>query len=115
MQVIRRLQECDASEIGISSITLSELEYGVSKSARKAQNKLALAKFLAPIEVIPYNDKAAEVYGNVRAALEKSGTPIGPLDTLIGAHALALNCTLVTNNTREFNRIENLNVEDWTL
>lgn len=113
IQVIRKLQDHDISEIGISSITLSELEYGVSKSTKREQNKLALAGFLAPIEIVSYDDKASGVYGDIRAFLEKKGTPIGPLDTLIGAHALSLDCILVTNNTKEFIRIPNLFVEDW--
>ena len=115
IQVIRKLQEHDISEIGISSITLSELEYGVSKSAKREQNKLALAGFLAPIEIVSYDDKAAGVYGDIRAFLEKKGMPIGSLDTLIGAHALSLDCILVTNNTKEFDRIPNLFIEDWTV
>jgi tRNA(fMet)-specific endonuclease VapC len=112
--VIRKLQEFEVSEIGISSITLSELEYGVSKSVRPEQNKWALAEFLAPIQVLAYDDQAADAYGKIRACLERQGTPLGPLDTLIGAHARSLGCRLVTNNTKEFARIPDLLTEDWT-
>ena len=105
LEVIHHFQSLTVSEVGISSITLSELEYGVSKSTRVAQNKLALAQFLASIEILPYDDLAAREYGAIRARLEQLGTPIGALDTLIGAHALAMNCILVTNNEKEFARI----------
>ncbi len=111
--VIRRLLRLPVSSVGISSITLSELEYGVEKSARPAQNRRALIRFLAPLEILPYDDEAARAYGRVRAGLERQGTPIGALDMLIAAHALAAACTLVTNNEREFRRIPGLRVENW--
>lgn len=101
------------TSVGISSITLSELEYGVARSSRPQQNKLALAQFLVPLDVLPYDDAAAARYGTLRAFLESQGTPIGPLDTLIAAHALALGCVLVTNNAREFSRVPDLVVENW--
>ena len=112
-QTLVRLQSLDISTVGISSITLSELEYGVSKSSKSEQNKMALVEFLAPLEILPYDDAAAANYGPLRAFLESQGTPIGPLDTLIAAHALALGCTLVTNNVREFSRVPSLAVENW--
>lgn len=112
-QVLARLQSLEISSVGISTITLSELEYGVSKSTKPAQNKLALAGFVAPLEILPFDDQAALRYGQIRAHLERQGTPTGPLDTLIAAHALALGCKLVTNNTREFARVPNLTVESW--
>lgn len=113
-RVLRKLQRIQVSEIGISSITLSELEYGAAKSARPERNKLALTQFLAPIEILPYDDRAALRYGPVRAHLERKGTPIGSLDLLIAAHALSLGCVLVTNNESEFKRIPGLKVENWT-
>jgi tRNA(fMet)-specific endonuclease VapC len=103
----------EISEVGISSITLSELLYGVSKSSRPEQNQLALTQFIAPLEILPYGDDAAQYYGDLRAHLEKQGTPIGSLDMLIAAHALSIACTLVTNDEKEFNRIPNLNIENW--
>ena len=72
-----------------------------------------MAQFLAPLEVLPYDDAAAARYGDIRAHLERRGTPIGPLDTLIAAHALALGSALVTNNVTEFSRVPELGVEDW--
>jgi tRNA(fMet)-specific endonuclease VapC len=113
-RVIRKLQRKQVSEIGISSITLSELEYGAAKSVKPEQNKLALTQFLAPIEVLPYDDSAALRYGPLRAHLERKGTPIGSLDLLIAAHALSLECVLVTNNESEFKRVPGLKVENWT-
>jgi tRNA(fMet)-specific endonuclease VapC len=113
VQVIKRLQNTSISEIGISVITLSELEYGVAKSSNKTQNRLALAEFLAPLEVVPFAESAAARYGEIRAFLEIKGTPIGAYDLMIAAHALSLNLTLVTNNTREFERIAKLKIENW--
>ena len=113
-QVIERLRRTRISEVGVSSITLSELEYGAFKSSRPGQNKLAILEFLAPLEILPYDDMAAQEYGKVRAYLEKHGTPIGAMDMLIAAHALSLNCILVTNNDSEFRRIPALNIENWT-
>jgi tRNA(fMet)-specific endonuclease VapC len=111
---IRRLAALAPGEAGLSSVTLAELHYGVQKSAQTEQNAAALCEFLLPLEVVPFDAEAAEAYGRVRAGLEKIGTPIGALDTLIGAHALSLSAILITNNTREFGRIAGLRVEDWT-
>ena len=107
-QVLGRLKNTRISDIGVSSITLSELEYGAAKSSRPDQNRIALIEFLVPLEILPYNDMAAREYGRIRASLERHGTPIGSMDMLIAAHALSLNCTLVTNNEREFSRVTSL-------
>ncbi len=114
-QVIKRLVRHDISNISISAITLSELEYGAQKSTNKERNQLALSEFLSPITILPYDDNVAQSYGKVRAFLEKEGIVIGPLDMLIGAHALACKAILVTNNNREFDRIPGLKVENWCL
>ena len=74
---------------------------------------MALAQFIAPLEILPYDDNAAQYYGILRTHLEKQGTTIGSLDMLIAAHALSVACTLVTNNTKEFSRILNLKIENW--
>jgi tRNA(fMet)-specific endonuclease VapC len=113
--VIERFRQVQVSEIGISSITLSELEYGVMKSAKPEQNKLALAQFMAPIEISAYDDVAAQHYGNIRAHLERQGTPIGSLDMLIAAHALSIDSVLITNNESEFKRVSNLKIENWVV
>ena len=111
--VIERFIQTEISQIGISSITLSELSYGVSKSSKPEQNQIALAQFIAPLEILPYGDDAAQYYGTLRTHLEKQGTPIGSLDMLIAAHALSTDCTLVTNNEKEFIRIPSLKIENW--
>ena len=111
--VIERLQSEKIDDIGISSITLSELLYGVEKSKARDRNMKALIKFLAPLHISPYGDRASQEYGGIRAALEKQGTPIGPLDMLIAAHARSANFTLVTNNEGEFRRVPGLAIENW--
>ena len=111
--VIERFKQTKISQIGISSITLSELLYGVSKSSKPEQNQVALTQFIAPLEILPYDDEAAHCYGDLRALLEKGGTPIGSLDMLIAAQALSIACTLVTNNEKEFNRVPKLKIENW--
>jgi tRNA(fMet)-specific endonuclease VapC len=111
--VIERFKQTEISQIGISSITLSELLYGVSKSSKPEQNQIALTQFVAPLEILTYGDEVAQYYGDLRAQLEKQGTPIGSLDMLIAAHALSIDCTLVTNNEKEFIRIPNLKIDNW--
>jgi len=111
--VLKRFLEYQVGDIGISSITLSELRYGVAKSTRQEKNAKALDEFITPLEVVSFAEEAAHVYGEIRAALENAGTPIGAMDMLIAAHAVSLGIPLVTNNTREFVRITSLNVIDW--
>ena len=113
VDVLARFKQTDISQISISSITLSELFYGVSKSSKPAQNLMALTQFVAPLEILPFGGEASQYYGDLRAYLEKQGTPLGSLDMLIAAHALSLASTLVTNNEKEFNRVPNLNIENW--
>jgi tRNA(fMet)-specific endonuclease VapC len=112
-RVLERLRSVDIGRVSISSITVAELQYGVAKSARREQNALALGTLLAPIRVEPFDDAAGEVYGTVRAELERAGTPIGSLDMLIAAHAVALDRTIVTNDARDFRRVHGLRVENW--
>jgi tRNA(fMet)-specific endonuclease VapC len=113
VEVINRFRQFQISQVSISSITLSELEYGVIKSSNPEQNHLALAQFLAPIEILPYDNGAAQHYGELRLHLEKHGTPIGSLDMLIAAHALSTGCILITNNVKEFERVPNLKINNW--
>jgi tRNA(fMet)-specific endonuclease VapC len=112
-EVIERFKRTEISQIGISSITLSELQYGVSKSSRPEQNQIALAQFVAPLEILPFEEEAAQYYGDLRVRLERQRTPISSLDMLIAAHALSISCTLVTNNEKEFGRIPSLKIENW--
>lgn len=96
--------------ICISYITLSELEYGINKSSNPEKNRIALQNFRSGLIVFPFDDAAAIVYGKIRTELESAGTPIGPLDTLIAAHAISLDAILITNNLKEFHRVKGLNV-----
>ena len=112
--LLRKLTSLPVGEAGVSSITVAELQYGVRKSSRPEQNAEALAMFLLPLPIADFDYKAAEAYGRIRAHLESSGAPIGPLDTLIAAHAASLDATLITNNPGEFGRVPQLRVEDWT-
>ncbi|MDO4244858.1 MAG: type II toxin-antitoxin system VapC family toxin [Deinococcus sp.] len=98
--------------VGLSSITLAELRYGVTKSG-SAKNAAVLEAFIQPLEIVPFDAEATRYYGSLRSLLEKQGTPIGAMDLLIAAHALALGVTLVTNNVREFERVEGLELENW--
>jgi tRNA(fMet)-specific endonuclease VapC len=111
--VLKRFLEYQIGDIGISSITLSELRYGVAKSTHQEKNTKALDEFITPLEVVSFDEEAAHVYGDIRATLEKAGKPIGSMDMLIAAHAVSLGITLVTNNAREFIRIPALNIIDW--
>ena len=98
--------------IGVSMITVCELEYGTAKSG-SARNASLLQQFLAPLEVADFDREASRRYGVLRAQLEGAGTPIGPLDMQIAAHALALGVTLVSNNLREFDRVPGLRLANW--
>jgi tRNA(fMet)-specific endonuclease VapC len=117
--VLSRLKRHDLGEIGVSSITAAELAYGAAKSGSE-RNRAALEQFLLPLDIAPFDDRAGWYYGDVRCAmcdvrcaLEQAGTPIGPLDTQIAAHAPSLGCVLVTNNIRQFQRLSGLPVENW--
>lgn len=114
-KILAYLKKHAIGEVGISSITLAELQYGVANSNYIQRNREALHEFILPLEIADFDEKVAEVYGNVKANLEKAGTTIGSMDMLIGAHAMSLGVTLVANNTREFNRIKGLKVVDWTV
>ncbi len=114
-KILAYLKKHAIGEIGISSITLAELQYGAANSDYTQRNREALHEFILPLEIADFDEKAAEVYGNVRADIEKAGIPIGSMDMLIGSHAVSLGVTLVTNNTREFKRIKGLKVVDWTV
>jgi tRNA(fMet)-specific endonuclease VapC len=112
-EVLRRFEEYEVGEICVSSVTAAELHFGVRKSRRPAQNERALEQFLLPLEVAAFGREAAAAYGHIRSALDERGTPIGPLDTLIAAHAVSLDLTLVTNNVREFARVPSLKLDNW--
>ncbi|WP_291320870.1 type II toxin-antitoxin system VapC family toxin [Desulfonatronospira sp.] len=112
-QVIQKFKNTEVGQIGISTITVSELNYGVAKSNCKKQNAQRLEEFLTPFEILSYDEAASRYYGMIRADLESQGKVIGPLDMLISAHALSKDLVLVTNNEKEFLRIKSLKVEKW--
>ena len=111
--MLARLRREPVGGICISTITLSELEYGVARSSIPDRNRIALTEFVTPIQVVPYDSRAASNYGAIRADLEARGVPIGSLDLLIAAHALSLGFVVVTANEREFSRVPGLRVENW--
>ncbi|HSW70316.1 MAG TPA: type II toxin-antitoxin system VapC family toxin [Gammaproteobacteria bacterium] len=112
-KALKRFKTLDIGDICISSITFAELLFGVHKSQHQQKNKTALEEFTAPLEIVPFNEDAANHYGRIRAYLEKKGMPIGSLDTMIAAHARCMDLILVTNNKKEFSRVPHLNIEDW--
>jgi len=112
--VLRRFKQHGPDQLGISTVTLAERCYGADKSSNPAKNHTLLGAFLAPLRVVAFDAESAEYYGTIRAELEGRGLPIGPFDTMIAAHALRLGLPLVTNNSREFQRVPGLTIEDWT-
>lgn len=110
--VLARFRAHRAGEIGVSSVVAAELAFGVAKSG-SARNRGALDMFLAPLDILPFDERCVWTYADLRAELERRGQPIGSLDTMIAAHALALDATLVTNNMREFSRVAGLRLENW--
>jgi tRNA(fMet)-specific endonuclease VapC len=110
---IKKLTSHKPGDVGVSVVTVAELVHGAQKSNQPEQNMAALDQFLLPLEVADFDQSAAIAYGQLRANLEKKGTLIGSMDMLIAAHALSLGAVLITNNTREFQRVPNLKIEDW--
>lgn len=113
-KVLQRFREELNNGLCISSITLAELEYGMKHSSNPPKNEQALLRFLVPLSVLPFGPSAALEYGEIRTCLQRQGTPIGPLDMLIAAHARAEGLVMVTNNVREFERVPRLEIENWT-
>ena len=111
--VISRFKQYRPGDIGISVITVSELEYGIAKSVRQEENQQRLEAFLAPFDLLPYTAEAVRTYGTLRADLEQREKVIGPLDMLIAAQALTEELILVSNNEREFSRVPGLRIENW--
>ncbi len=111
-RVRQRLSRLPMSEVGISAVTESELRFGAERLPEAVRLRIAVTEFLAPIEVLPWDSPAAEQYAQVRVALEHSGTPMGNLDMMIAAQALALEAVLVTHD-RVFRRLKGLRTEDW--
>ena len=111
--VRKRFNMLRPGDLGVSSIVVAELRYGVARSRAKEKNSAALDDFLSPLEVVPFDESAALRYGAIRAELQTKGTPIGAMDMLIAAHAISLGVTLVTNNLREYKRVPGLKCITW--
>ena len=110
--VLARFQQYRLGDIGLCSVVAAELAFGVAKSG-SARNRQALEMFLAPLTILPFDAAAVWAYGDLRADLERRGTPIGSLDTMIAAHALSQQALLITNNTREFAKVPGLQLDNW--
>ncbi len=112
-EIRERFKRFTPGDIGVSSITAAELHYGVAKSSAREKNAHALEAFLLPLEIVPFDVESAAAYGKIRSALERQGTPIGGMDMLIAAQAIAHACTLITHNLKEFQRIPGLKCATW--
>lgn len=112
--VLKRLQKVAVNDVCISVITKSELLFGIEISPRRQQDEAALNAFLTHVEVLDFPDEASFHYARIRADLKVQGTMMGANELFIAAHARSLGLTLVTNNTREFRRVRNLAIENWT-
>ena len=109
--VLERFRQYRMGDIGLCSVVAAELAFGVAKSD-SARNRQALEMFLAPLIILPFDTAAVWVYGDLRADLERRGTPIGSLDTMIAAHALSQQALLISNNTREFSKVPDLQLDN---
>jgi tRNA(fMet)-specific endonuclease VapC len=113
LELIRQFNSYEVGDIGVSCITVSELQYGASKSRQKQKNQYRLNEFLVPLDILSFTQNATVFYGEIRAELERKGKIIGQFDLLIAAHALSENRILVTNNEKEFKRVPGLKIENW--
>jgi len=111
--VLRQVQARQPGEIAISTITLAELEYGIARSHHPDRNRVALLEFLLPFTILDFDQMASAEYGRIRSLLESKGRPVGPMDLLLAAQAKSHSLILVTNNEKEFRRIDGLRVENW--
>lgn len=111
--VVDKLRTYEPEEVTVSSITVAELHYGVSKSNQPHRNREALVEFLSPLEVLAFDEMASSHYGDIRNHLETMGHIIGSMDLLIAAHARSRSLTLITNNLREFERVPGLRTNNW--
>jgi tRNA(fMet)-specific endonuclease VapC len=111
--ILNKLSEIEISEMVISSITVAELFFGVEKSSKKEENLSSLNNFLLPFGILNFDSSDSVTYAKIRTELQKAGTPIGPMDLLIASQAISKDLILVSNNTREFQRVQNLKLENW--
>jgi tRNA(fMet)-specific endonuclease VapC len=113
LRVKERLQTIDSGEVGLSIITLAELEYGAAKSQNPQRNRETLTRFCLPFQIVDFLPEDAQKFGEIRANLERRGQPIGSYDLLIASQAVTRGLILVTNNIKEFSRVDGLNLENW--
>ena len=111
--IFRVLTSQEAGSVALSTVTVAELYHGAARSQNPERNRAALEQFLIPLVLADFDLEAAITFGVIKTALERNGTPIGPLDTMIAAHALSLDLTLVTNNEREFRHVRELKITNW--
>lgn len=112
--VLKKVKSKQPGQIAISTITIAELEYGIARSRCPDRNRIALLEFLLPFAILNFDQAASAQYGHVRALLETRGRPIGPMDLLLAAQARSHGLVLVTNNEKEFKRVDGLKIENWT-
>ncbi len=112
-KIISQFKRLSPSKINLSSITVAELFYGAEKSKAKKKNWAIVENFVSAFKIVPFDGKSCEIYARIRASLDKSGVPIGPMDLLIASISLSNNSILVTNNTKEFRRVKGLKLENW--
>ena len=111
--VLKRVESKQPGQIAISTITLAELEYGIVRSRYPDRNRVALLEFLLPFTILDFDQAASAEYGHIRLSLESKGRPIGPMDLLLAAQARSHGLVLVSNNEKEFKRVEGLRIENW--
>lgn len=114
-EVLATLKKKSKSGIAVSSLTVAELEYGIEKSDARERNRISLIELLSIFAIIPFDDRDAVEYGKIRADLERKGTVIGEIDMLLAAQSRCKNLIFVTNNVREFSRVQNLRLENWVM
>jgi tRNA(fMet)-specific endonuclease VapC len=112
--VLTQVQSKQPGDIAISAVTLAELEYGIARSRYPDRNRVALLEFILPFVILDFDQRASAEYGRIRSLLESQGKPIGPVDLLLAAQAKSRGLILVTNNEKEFKRIDGLQIENWT-
>jgi tRNA(fMet)-specific endonuclease VapC len=112
-EIMTKLLNVGFDMVGISTITLAELEYGVANSSRTLESQAALLEFILPFEIIDFGYNAASFYGKIRKELKDKGLPVGDMDMMIAAVAMAHELVVVTNNEKEFRRIADLKIENW--
>lgn len=113
IHVLEKLKSVLNRDVFLSSVTIAEMQFGVYNSQNIEKNRISLTEFLAPFQIIGFDDRDAEYFGKIRAELKQRGELIGPYDMLIAAQAVARKLILVTNNTKEFTRVPELVIEDW--